>query len=913
MEEACRGDAGCRTQEREAGIETPAQNRRLAERLARQFHIEPGEAAIFGYFVLLFFILGAGLGLGRGSANALFLQRFGVTYLPSTYAVIALVLFATSIGYAALADRLRPERLLVGTLLILAGLLGIAWVGIAHADSAPAYPGYFVLFELASELLALHATLYFSCNFDSLQAKRLLPLGLAALQAGGMCGGIALAAIARHAGAEHAAAVWAGIAILSLVLVVRHHARHGRSPFFRPSKRGGSELRRSLAQIGQGIRFAAGSRLLRYASISIFCMVVALYCVSFASKAMLTAAFPGPGELAIVFGVLTFVTSASTLLLQTFFTGKMLQHFGIRKMNLVFPLTTLAVAVTLILYPGVAAALLVMLNRHIIMPAIRNPTRGLLFEALPDWMQGRARALSLGMVLPLALLATAALLQVLGSTGQIGAALPPAVLGAVLFLYFSIRTNAGYVESMLATLKEKLYLVDQQAGELGRGGDARLLDELVKGVMHPDEQVAIAYARVLTSGFPDRAAEVVLQRMQTASIRTRDALLRTVGPCLPRQLVEHLGVDGADAHETTTLRELHFRIPGIDANALIGQCLSAENPRLVACGIVGAYQHGSEDLARLGTQALATLLASARETTVLAGLEALRRVQDARHMPHLYRLIEQGSTRVQGRALQAFAALGQGDAARLEPILIDLYRSRDHQLRAACVACYGLLEPRIRDRLCLAALNDNHPIVAAVAMDILRHRSEDFDGLVSGWLCDEAARPRAREAALDYLKTHGLLPRLLPVVAEHRIAWAETLAQVLDLVEPQREGEAARARALFRIVVRERIEQSVDLALSALEPVVDSQRLRIVRASLRTRNRRQIARAIEALSHFESPLLSRRLHDLLLFLNGSAPARSGMLNDTVTALERVRRSTDTWLRQCAEVAYPALPGQRVAP
>ena len=47
-----------------------------------------GEARAVIYFLGLFFLLGTGFALGRGSAGSLFLQRFGIERLPHAMAVL---------------------------------------------------------------------------------------------------------------------------------------------------------------------------------------------------------------------------------------------------------------------------------------------------------------------------------------------------------------------------------------------------------------------------------------------------------------------------------------------------------------------------------------------------------------------------------------------------------------------------------------------------------------------------------------------------------------------------------------------------------------------------------------------------------------------------------------------------------
>ena len=86
----------------------------------------------------------------------------------------------------------------------------------------------------------------------------------------------------------------------------------------------------------------------------------------------------------------------------------------------------------------------------------------------------------------------------------------------------------------------------------------------------------------------------------------------------------------------------------------------------------------------------------------------------------------------------------------------------------------------------------------------------------------------------------------------------------------------------------------------------DPHRMRIVRASLRGRDRRQVARAIEALSHVKSPLAAVRVRDLLLFMSGAPRTGFRVFPDASAAMRWAVQSTDAWLRQCAEFAMPAI-------
>src|SRR3954464_2770053 len=93
--------------------------------MAKLLMVKKAEWPKLGYFFCLFLVISAGLAIGRGTANALFLKRFGIQYLPFMYLGLGVLMRMVSTLYAAYADRLAPERtfyiLLVGLAVMLVG------------------------------------------------------------------------------------------------------------------------------------------------------------------------------------------------------------------------------------------------------------------------------------------------------------------------------------------------------------------------------------------------------------------------------------------------------------------------------------------------------------------------------------------------------------------------------------------------------------------------------------------------------------------------------------------------------------------------------------------------------------------------------------------------------------------------
>src|ERR1700675_2165655 len=93
--------------------------------MAKVLMVKKAEWPRLAYFFCLFLVISAGLAIGRGTADALFLKRFGIQYLPFMYLGLGVLMAIVSTVYAAYADRLAPER----TFYILLSALGLMLVG----------------------------------------------------------------------------------------------------------------------------------------------------------------------------------------------------------------------------------------------------------------------------------------------------------------------------------------------------------------------------------------------------------------------------------------------------------------------------------------------------------------------------------------------------------------------------------------------------------------------------------------------------------------------------------------------------------------------------------------------------------------------------------------------------------------
>jgi hypothetical protein len=875
-------------------------------KLSNMLLVEDHERPLVSYFVVVFLLLGAGMALGRSSADALFFKRYGIQYLPMVYGVLSIVLAAVSIVYAAYADRLPAERFFRVILGVLTAVLALNWALMTQTDAELTYPAYVLVYEIASELLMLHAALYLAQNLDTLQSKRLSPLIFAAAQIGTILGGILVAAAAPTMGVHNILLLWTALLIAAIAAISLRHGRIGASPYFQPRRVRGSRLVQAAEQITQGLKFTKASPLLRAASLSLFFMVIGFYILSYSINRIFAQTFETEESLSAFFGMLTAATSALALLIQVLVTNRLLHRIGVKKTKLIFPVASVITYATLFLSFTLPAALLGSLTRDVLMPAIRRPTRNLFFNALPDYMQGRTRALAVALVLPLALAVASAILVGAQNLGDTAYFLVPGLIASIGYLYYGIRMNRAYLAAMLESLREKLFIPGAYRESLRRGGDPELVDELLRGAGHRDDAIAAAYAGLLVESCPEHAADAILPRLRDADIATRDRLIRLLAPLAPPDLGDYCrnALMRGDAHHAATAAAILFDQGDEAAGAQVPTFLASDNPRLTATGVLGVLRYGIETLRPQAMQRWQALLRAPVPEANIAGLDAFAAWPEPQLAADVLDCLDhQPAGRLQKAALAALGRLSTGTLDGLAGRLPGLYGHLDPEIRRAAVGCAHLLPPKEREALSLHALEDAHPTVRAAALATIAQDDAGGDAL-AGLLLGNVGTPRAQSALLDALCTHRPSQDIFRHVAAAKIADAAEIGRAAAALQAASDASSLQvkpARQLLLAVLGERRAQTMDLALQALARIEDPMTIDIIRAGIGSRDRRHFANACEAVRNLSNRGLAEDLADLLeerrrpvRASHSSMPFKSG-----ADVLDWCHGRSDRWLRECA--------------
>jgi hypothetical protein len=483
------------------------------------------------------------------------------------------------------------------------------------------------------------------------------------------------------------------------------------------------------------------------------------------------------------------------------------------------------------------------------------------------------------------------------------------VAGA-LYLYFSVKTNRAYVEALLATLKERLFLPGESLGQLNNVVDPELFGRLTEGVRHRDDQICLTYARMLVRHFPNQAPEIIFDRMLDASAPVRDQLIRLISGNLSDALLQRLapGREWGDAHVRATVIATRFEARDPRAYALVDECLASENPRLVACGIYGAMCYGLDDRRAVALKRWEEMLSDGRKERILPALGLGQKLAlPETFLPRLFVLLGQSDNAVKKAVLLALRRSTLPDAQLLSAIEQLMKGSRDPKMRVACVECIRVLPQAAREQPCLAALTDRHPDVVEAALRVLAEAVGNFEQRLFAWLNQGSASPREQQRVLEALARHPVARLPFEEFAERKLHEANVMSQALRALErdPRPDTHASK---LVRIVLAERLTQTFEVALVAMENLGDSHTIRIVSLGLKSKDARQVARAKEALSSIASSRLSAQLGQLLAGAEGADEAGAPRFASVNDAFEWCRTHADAWLRACAVHALlPSAP------
>lgn len=809
--------------------------------------LREGEGRIVLFVALVAALAGFGLAVGRASSDALFFKRYGVDHLPQMYALIALVLVPASLAYAAFVDRLTPHRMFMHMLLGFGGVMGIAWMGMLGGLGNSGIALYFIAYGVISELLLTHFSVYAGSFFDTQQAKRLLPSVMATSRLGATLGGVFLGVVGSGMATEHAALVWLLCLAAALSLVAW---RHRGEPTHSLIKRGRASS--PVQMVREGLMFSRQSKLMRVTALGMFLLVLLLSVQEYLVGKIFVQHYPDERELAAFFGWFSAILNGSVLMIQLFLSGRLIRRFGLKTMNLVYPVSTLLSFGLLTISTGYLAAVLGRINTDGMLPGFRNPAAGLFFRALPDYMRGRTQALLTGLILPLGLLGAALFLSLVPKGAPLEWVAGGALVFAVALLWVKLKKNDAYGESLMELVGQSVFAEDAD-----KVADVGCLDRktafMLAGHMRQADTIPVMtnYADLLESLALDHAGAAMLDVYPDLPPKLQDQLLLRIARLAPPgwEAVAWEAAQHGDTHlaETTARSLLAVNFPAALEEGR--EWLETASPRLRSSAAVGFLHGETPELKARAREVLEALLASLHPGDNLAALGALGALPHQDLLPAVRPRLVDVDARARMLALKIWSHCpphGVDEATRI----LDMATSDpSHEVRVEAICAAA----RVRDA--------DMPALGWLGKAL---RDSDYRVRRAGQACAECFLPKDHDAWVRLLaenKTDFELQAVMASVlatsdikskasilrqmSERHVRLArDKLIIMANLSLP---GEASgQAFPLFRQVLREEARRHLDAVLHILGYLDQSSQMSYIRAGLVSQDRNLWAQAMES-------------------------------------------------------------------
>ncbi|MDY6785512.1 MAG: cyclic nucleotide-binding domain-containing protein [Cyanobacteriota bacterium] len=821
-------------------------------------------------------------------ASSLFLSRVGATYLPLSYVLMGLISLPAYTWLSQVVDR-YSRVLLCQIFLIVGTILAVVLRGLLELDATWTYyalhVGSYFQWILVPEVLFPSLV---SDYFTSLDWKRYAPYLKMAMAVGGLLGGGLTALLAGKISPENLLWILPGLYAIALFQLTYFDARQkplaGSPTPDDTSEEFNWTTLPALLHNYPIIFFLASSTFLYILLYSIAEFeYLSIYAHTFADKQQLTR----------FLGLMRVANNILPFFILYLVTRPLIARLGVSRMNLVYPLTTIASFTSLATHLNLPAAIACNFNADGLDDSLNQPIHNLNYNAVPYQIVGRVRAISNGLVYSVGLAIAGLLLWVSKSL------LTPfqiACVGlgiAVIFLIARYLMGQSYLRSLLTLLRSGTIQLEQVSEGLTRlpAQYRPQIRALLTSRDRLEQNLGVELAR--RTEHPSQFLDEIDRLLPEADRVLERTLLKffatTPDPAINRYLRDRLARSPQPIQRLALIALIARKEP-LEDSELRALCQSCD-PVLKALTYIALEQANSTDpvlKANYGLYWLSNL--DSATTRVL--IESIRGTGDRKYIPLLKLLVVEGPLEVKRQALEALALFvrpGDRDLAELAATELAHF---DPLLRAAALKLLGIA--RHPDLLPHVARGLDHPNLAVRLWAAKSLAAYGESGLALAEERLQSPRTEVVEAAIAAIGQVGtrraetlLFNHLKPyyTLVQSSLRWKQLL--------PER-----KRWQLLRIAIQDFQDRLIHRVLYVLSNLDREGTSSTIRRILHTSNLRLKANALETLA---SGRYRRFVVPILPLLE---PENEGgeLGGAAANVLAETSKTSDRWIRLASSLA-----------
>lgn len=830
--------------------------------------IRKGEFSRTGlHFLYLLNVVGAFI-IGRTVASALFLAEYDASQLPWMYVASAVAVAGSSWLYSRSAGKVRLDRLVAISTVLLAVAILLARAALWMKLPA-VYPVLYVLVEVMGSVMIIQFWSFTNTLHTTREAKRLFGV----IGAGGVLAniivGFGTAGLLRVVATEDLLLLMS-VNMLACVALVSHLGRRGQQQLVQAMALGpqaGKWARMKVSQ--EATRVFASKHLKIIAGIVALTFIVTTL-VDYQFKIIAAEAF-AKEDLATFFSLLYGFTGIIALFIQLFVTGRLLERFGIMVALALLPGSIAISVVGLFLWPLALTAAVAKGADAVFRYTVNDATTQLLYLPVPAHSRLKAKAFIDGILKPVAYgatgLALALGLMVFPALNENVhyLAIPCFILAlSWLGLVFGIRDE--YVKSLLDTLRRRrLNLHDTRV----RISDDSTIKVLVRSLTEGNNDEILNALTLLPYVEEHDWDPHVVHLLQHDSEQIRVLAVKQLsvrGSLQYGNEVFRAFEDPSELVRAAAIRA-YCAIGGEKAIRAVRGFLDDESPPIRAAAMVGLIKYGGLDGVLAAAEALKTILDHEDPRLREHGAHVLGAIAVKNFYQPVLKLLGDPDSKVQ---LAAIASAGRMQSPELIPPLVYKLADKSKAPAAAnALAAYGeKIEPTLRkvigNSLEVPTVRRNIPRIltrlgSKSAAEILTGHLQSTDEDLRQRVCQALNRIHHRRPGLEI--EMGLIVEAVEAEARAGFKCLRTLDDLdLDSLPLERGG-------LLGSALREKLERILERIFLLLGVIYPSKTMEVVFISLHADSAVARANALEVLDN----TLSARLKRLILPLVDDTP------------------------------------------
>ena len=824
----------------------------LLNKLESMLNIRPGEWRETGFFWFFTFFCWFSIALGDSIADTLFIKRAGVENLPLMFIVCSLVAIPLSLTLALLQGKVEKRQLTsaVGMISALAVLSVVQFSGIEDNSSIVGpYVLYFVT-NLMMFVLPVILSVLLGTQFNSLKAKRLVPIVFTGVIAGRVTAGATLSYLALYYPVPSILWFWVIVHATAFVFFFL-----GSGSFVKPQiqsffqRPGDQRQAKFFDRLRNFMHSLTESRLVLFLVLSAVCANFSYYFAEFQSASILNLHFSSENELARFYGWFTIFASLLAFLFQAFITGNLIHRLGISNTNLIYPaLAMSAFAATFMsfsLWPGVWLKFV----QFGLLTALFQPVSNLFYNALPPREKARIITVSEGVLQPLGTVVTGLILYYAGKNTELVRLFPLLAMSA--WFGIAVLMRAPYRDSLLKLLRSSSLDFFHKGALQKLNLDRNTFNMLLSHLDSSDEETSVLIVQLILSNCDRGSREQMLQRIGKFSDERKIELLRQVS--LP---VDHFTAEFLFACLDSTNVDLQYQalkaISIFPSSPRLRQRVTgfiasdSEHLRCIAAAIL--VRIGDLDQMMRSLEIIQAYILAGDSASVLKGIEIIGHTGDERFWVNLRPFFSSGDVRIRLAAAQAFEKiLVSGETDEHYEIIGRLIKDDLREIRYLALRILTRLTESKWFYHVIEGLSDSSPRNRKIAEEILiAHYDDKFSDLIMVLESSEATLyAKAAVAGIlatsqdnsvrDYLHLFG--KRVIQQLYEYKL---EEYVITRDT--------AAESSVYMRMLLRERAWSLTRLIVCLIAPE-QNREARDLFKSLYSSNEELVSNAVEVLQN----------------------------------------------------------------